>query len=376
MIVTIAFIIIISIVFSYIYLIYSFYKGLKNTKSFNPNQESELSQLTCIIPFRNEQDNLKQVINCLINQKLNSEYYEVILIDDYSTDNSYNLAQQLINKHSNFRLIQNQSLGKKSAIKLGVENALSPYIVTTDADCIHHPNWLYTISKYISIYKSDLIIAPVVLSPVKTFLDYFQHLDFLSLVSSGAGACEIKKPIMCNGANLVYTKELYTKSIPHVLNKYSSGDDIFLLQYAKSIKAKITFLRNQDTIVKTEPVETLNGLIRQRVRWASKSKGYSDKYTILVAWEIFLVNIISVLIPFTYFITPSLFYTSCILFLSKIYIDYKLLHTGAKILNTSFKTNTFLLIQLIYPVYITYIVLYAMIGKVRWKNRNIITENN
>ncbi len=361
---------------SYIYIIYSFYKGLKKATPFNSNQDCVYSHLSCIIPFRNEQDNLPQVISSLACQNLNSDYYEVILIDDFSTDNSYTKALQLVKKYHNFRLIKNQLPGKKNAIKLGVENALNPFIVTTDADCIHPSKWLHTISKYISIHQPDLIIAPIVLSPVKSFFDHFQHLDFLSLVASGAGACEVSKPIMCNGANLIYSKELYQNGMAKVLNQYSSGDDIFLLQYAKSIKAKITFLLNHNAIVKTKPVKTLKDFIQQRVRWASKSKGYSDNYTLYVAWNVFFINVLSTIYPLTYFMGSSFFYFFSIAIFSKVFIDFRLLRLGSNLFKTPFNVRAFFLVQIIYPFYIAFIVFYAFIGSVQWKDRNIVTKNS
>ncbi len=361
---------------SYIYLIYNFRKGFIRLEYFNKTQEFIPSRLSCIIPFRNEENNISKIIHSLKNQNLNSKYFEVILIDDYSSDNSFNIAKSLTNKYVNFKLIKNTSPGKKHAIKLGIEEAANNNLITTDADCIHHPNWLLTISQFISIKKPDLVIAPVVLSPIKNFLDYFQHLDFLSLIISGAGACGINKPIMCNGANLIFTKTLYLKAGSTIFNNYTSGDDIFLLQFAKSIDAKILFLKNQDSIVKTEPVNSLKDFITQRVRWASKSKGYKNRFTLFVAWNVFMTNFISSLLPLTYFISINIFTLGCIVYIIKLFIDFKLLKSGANFFKLPFKTKYFLISQFIYPYYITTTVFYAAFGNVKWKDRNIHTDHN
>ena len=94
---------------------------------------------------------------------------------------------------------------------------------------------------------------------------------------------------------LFLAKKLYKNALSKIINEYASGDDIFLLQYAKSIKAKILFLKNKDAIVYTNPVHSLKSFVFQRVRWASKSKGYKDKFTLVVAWIVFLTSTVSAL---------------------------------------------------------------------------------
>ncbi len=356
----------------YIYLIKQFHKGFTQINNFCTKGLSHYEKISCIIPFRNEEENIKELVLGLVNQTIPTDYFEIIFIDDYSTDNSYKELQKLVDNRVNFHVIRNNKPGKKNAIKLGIESAKNAYIITTDADCTHHKNWLYTISVFISENKPDLVIAPVALHPIKNFFEQFQDIDFLSLITSGAGATGINKPIMCNGANLIFSKILYTNALSQIINEYASGDDIFLLQYAKSVKAKILFLKNKDAIVYTNPVHSLKSFVFQRVRWASKSKGYKDKFTIVVAWIVFLTNTVSAIIPILFFYSKDIFYIVMVMFILKAIIDYRILKYGADFMQKPFSTLNFIKSQLIYPFYIVFTVFYASLGNVKWKDRNII----
>ncbi len=364
----------VSITFTvYFYLINKFNIGFNKIRAFNTHQEIKLQPVSCIIPFRNEEKNLSNLINSLLNQELSNKYFEVILVDDFSTDNSFLQAQNLIAQTQHFHVIKNKIPGKKNAINLGIRHSKYKYLVTTDADCIHTKKWLYTISQFISTNKPDIIIGPVTLNPINNFFEQFQAIDFLSLVTTGAGASEINKPIMCNAANLVYSKDLYQAASSNIMNQYASGDDIFLLQYANSIHAKIQFLKNENSIVCTDPVKTFSEFMQQRARWASKSKGYKDQFTLWVAWIVFLTNTLITFIPFSIFISKKTFLLSLILFSLKLLFDYKILKAGASFFKSTFTTITFLKSQIIYPFYIFYTVIYAAFGNVTWKDRKIIS---
>ncbi|MCW3785074.1 glycosyltransferase [Plebeiibacterium sediminum] len=360
----------------YLFIINQFHKGFKQIKTFKIQKNSQYESISCIIPFRNEQENIAKLVKGLIHQTLPCNFFEIIFIDDYSTDNSYHELQKLIEDISNFRVIKNIQPGKKNAIKLGVESALNPYIITTDADCTHNKNWLTTISQFIHENKPDLVIAPVTLQPIKNFFEQFQDIDFLSLITSGAGATGINKPIMCNGANLIFSKQLYKNASAQIINNYASGDDIFLLQYAKSIHAKIQFLKNREAIVYTEPVHTMKSFLFQRVRWASKSKGYSDKFTLIVAWIVFVTNTLSAFLPILLLLSKEVFFVGFLFFLLKSTIDYRILKSGANFMQKPLRTITFIMSQLIYPFYIVFTVFYAAFGNVKWKDRNIIINKN
>ncbi len=366
--ITVVFIILITTFLVYIGVILKITIGWQRVKSFNSQPTiNDTRKVSCIIAFRNEYDNLQKLINGLQQQTHNN--FEVILIDDSSTDKSFALAEKLTVNLDHFILIKNTGVGKKEALAAGVLAASSDYIVFTDADCLHSDKWLQNIAQYLNTHHVDLLVGPVQLINPSNSFEEFQVVDFLSLVTSGAGAIGAKMPIMCNGANLTVSKKLWLEAQLSLKNEYASGDDIFLLQYCKAKNKQIGFIKSQEAIVKTYPEKKISAFLKQRVRWASKSKGYTDNTTLFVAWVVFITNILLLLTPLLFYIDYKLGVASIVLTLLKIAIDYILIQQGATFFKIHINVFKYVCFSIFYPIYIVISVIWAAFGMVTWKDR-------
>ncbi len=334
-----------------------FIYGFLNIKAFKTNNEllnlKDKKYLTIIIPFKNEETKLKQLISNIKKQSLNSKYFEVLLINDNSTDNSYKILNKEIKNIDSFKLLNlSKSTGKKNAIKEGIKASNTNIIVTTDADCIHKKYWLETILKYYLKNKPKMIIAPVLMTG-KSFFQKLQKLEFLSLSAATAGATGIKHPIMCNGANLIYEKKVFLE-FEDALNMYEiSGDDIFLMH---NVKKKYTdgihYLKSADVIVYTEAEKSIKHFFKQRLRWASKSKSYKDFDTIFSSILVFNVNILFIVLLFLSFFYYNYFITLFIFWSIKFSIDIVLLIIAGKYFRQFPNISYLFLVSLLYPFYI------------------------
>ena len=110
------------------------------------------------------------------------------------------------------------------------------------------------------------------------------------MIGCTIGGFGIKKPFMCNGANLCYSKEIF-----HELNGFegnnhlASGDDIFLLEKMfKHFPKKTKYLKSDKALIITSAEPTLKKLFQQRIRWASKSTSYSNRFTKIVGLIVLL----------------------------------------------------------------------------------------
>ncbi len=96
-----------------------------------------MNKLTVIVPFYNEQDLLLKSVSRLIEQKIADN---ILLIDDSSNDNSYQIAESIQANNPHIKLLKTEkNLGKGGAIKLGIENTESDYIIVHDADLEYDP---------------------------------------------------------------------------------------------------------------------------------------------------------------------------------------------------------------------------------------------
>jgi len=358
----------ISIIIAYIY---GFIK-IKHFKFGTVNNKLDNKiYLSIIIPFKNEEQNLSFLIENLKNQSLNKSHFEILFINDNSSDNSEIIVKEQIKDIPNFKLInQKPNLkGKKNALKTGVSNAIGELIVTSDADCSHQKDWLQQILYFHLKYKPKMIIAPVLMKG-QNFFEKMQSLEFLSLIASTAGAAGIKHPIMCNGANLAFEKDVFFEFDDALKSEETSGDDVFLLHnIKKKYPKKIKYLKTNDTIVFTDAQSTLKSFFKQRIRWASKSKSYFDFDTILSSVIVLFINILIIALLTASFFNLNAFYVFIPVFSLKILFDFTLLFLAAHFFKQKGLLKYFPLLIIFYPFYIVFTAIFSVFVKeVEWKS--------
>lgn len=132
----------------YVYFLLNILKGLGKLEKKDGNRT--LSEfVSVIIPFRNEKDNLLKNLKSLEEQTYPKDKYEIIYVNDSSTDNSIEIIETN-RKNENIKVISVPenffpNAHKKRAIKFGIENSRGEIIITTDADCTYNQDWLYTL---------------------------------------------------------------------------------------------------------------------------------------------------------------------------------------------------------------------------------------
>ena len=169
-----------------------------------------------LIPARNEERNIIGCLESVCNQHYPPELFQIIAIDDCSTDKTWDLLQhfdpgeKLVNSTRLAEVEDGEfSAYKKRAIEMGIAMSHNNVIVTTDADCKHPLAWLKTIASFYEEKRSAFIAAPVALQNDSSVLQIFQALDFLVLQGITGASVQKKMHSMCNGANLVYEKKAF-----------------------------------------------------------------------------------------------------------------------------------------------------------------------
>ena len=184
-----------------IYLLFLILLLIGWSKSFSAEEtESSAHFLSVIIPFRNEEKNLFALIESLRKLDYPKEKFELILIDDHSTDNSLNNARELSHDYPNFKVVSAPANGKKSAIGYGVEISKGEIIVTTDADCEVPMDWLRSISNQFQNPARCMVVGAVRIKTNDSFFSKLQSIEFSSLIGSAASTLSLGFPSMCNGA--------------------------------------------------------------------------------------------------------------------------------------------------------------------------------
>ncbi len=176
-----------------------------------------ITKFSVIIPARNEEENIQNCIRSIIEQNYPAELFEVIVINDHSTDQTENIIRLMQQQYSNLRLLnltdhldgKQLNAYKKKAIEIAIGQSNGDWIVTTDADCITGNNWLRLYDAYIQEKKPVFVAAPVMFTNDHSFISVFQLLDFISLQGITAAAVSAGYHTMCNGANIAYRKDVF-----------------------------------------------------------------------------------------------------------------------------------------------------------------------
>ena len=91
-------------------------------------------KLSIIVPIYNVEKYLEQCVNSLIAQDINMNNYEIIMVNDGSTDNSKTIAEQLAEKYQNVTLYNQDNQGLSGARNTGMEHARGEYLMFVDSD--------------------------------------------------------------------------------------------------------------------------------------------------------------------------------------------------------------------------------------------------
>lgn len=340
----------------YMLVFYRYYKIWDSLDLYTvPEDPSVLPFLSVVIPVRNEEIHLQALFESLQKQNYPQDKVEYIFVDDHSTDHTGEHLEKGASILPEARIItlHEGQRGKKQALRAGVSEAKGRLVVISDADCIHRDGWLRIMAGFYSSGKMKLISGPVRISPAKGFFQRFQALEFTSLMGTGAASFLGGSPLMCNGANLAFEKDLFLEAFGELHPEVSTGDDMFLMLYAKKhYPGKSMFVKHPDALVDTLPVKNITAFLNQRVRWASKTGLYRDLRLVLTAFLVFGVSIAFILLTALSFLRYRMIFVLVVFVLFKSLIDYKFLKSICRFNSQEKLLKIFIPSQLLYPFYI------------------------
>jgi len=267
------------------------------------------SKVSVIICVKNEAENLSHNLPYILSQ--NCSGFEIVLINDGSSDSTLEVMQRFKKKHDNIKIIDVEPLetfwgNKKFALTLGIKAAAYNRLLFTDADCKPLSNhWIDKMCSGLSTEK-DLVLG---YSPYKkvrgSFLNKLIRFETFMTALQYMSYAAIGKPYMAVGRNLAYNKDLFFKAngfVKHMQLK-SGDDDLFVNQVGN---ANNTFLQiDPNSFVESLPKTNLQAWILQKRRHISTSSFYKLEHQVMLA---------------LYYISQLIFYFSTIFLMSLGYL--------------------------------------------------------
>ncbi|MDP2304371.1 MAG: glycosyltransferase [Ignavibacteria bacterium] len=287
----------------YLFQLFLLTKIFKNNPAIDTTSNLGIS---IIVAARDEEQNIKTVIKYLKNQQYPNELFEVILVDDNSSDSTFSTVQNEIMELNNFFVYKNEEKtlpGKRGALQYGISKSKFNFILITDADCQPQTNWINSFSSKFNQGNDFLIgIAPFLKSSGLANL-FSRYENFKNNLLSFF-LIEIGFPYTAAARSFGFSKENFYK-----LNGYKnttdtlSGDDDLLLREAVKNKFKISSVIEKDSMVFSETKRTLKEYFIQRSRHTQSSHVYLLSHKIILSFWYFL-NIISDFSIWLSFVNP------------------------------------------------------------------------
>jgi cellulose synthase/poly-beta-1,6-N-acetylglucosamine synthase-like glycosyltransferase len=348
------------LVLPYFFLLLKIYRSLLQIKTFKVSTDP-VTFVSLVVACRNEQTNLSHLLDSFVLQDYPKNLFEVIIVDDNSQDKTFETAS-CFTGIPNIVALYNSGTGKKKAIRSGIGASSGELIITTDADCRPGASWIRTIAAFYEKHKPDMIICPVQIEPGNGFFRKFQQLEFLSLQGITAGTAISGNSVMCNGANLAFTRKTYIEHSDNLYDEIDSGDDIFFLHSLKKIReSKILWLESADALTLTAASPTFGSYLRQRRRWISKGKSYKDRFTILLGITALVTIILQASIVVAVFFNQAYIWLFLIIFLIKSFPDFLILRNTSGRYGRKYLMKWFLPACLIYPLYVLIVYSYSLL---------------
>ncbi len=362
---------------NYMFLLGFVLKGLRRLASREKAEKQEQPTLSVIVPFRNEEENLKRATESLLALHYPEQNLELIFVDDYSTDNSKAFLENHPER-KRFRIIEVRNIvkenpNKKKAIEKAVAEAKGEIVFITDADCTHSEEWLKCMLKYFD-EETAFVAGPVLFESGKNTFGELQKIEFAGIQVTAAGLIGAGKPTTCSAANIAFRKKVFLEVDGYSgVSHLASGDDELLMQKIDAqTNYKIGFALGKDCVVRTKPNKDASQFLNQRRRWASKSLHYQSKLLIAELFSVFLFYLLTLAnIVLGVFGNFPLLILGLIMFLMKMRIEYSVLQMGLPLLFPDEEFKGFLLAEFLHIPYIILAAVLGALGGFEWKGRRV-----
>jgi glycosyltransferase involved in cell wall biosynthesis len=234
--------------------------------------------ISVIVCAKNEEENVLKFIPILAEQDYPD--YEVVLIDDASSDNTLEIFEDFEKKYPNIRLVKvvnNEAFwgNKKFALTLGIKAAKKEYLLFTDADCYPtSKDWIREMSSNFTNDKTIVLGYGAYEKVPGSFLNKLIRFETLLTAVQYFSWAKMGKPYMGVGRNLAYKKEAFFNVngfIDHM--KIRSGDDdLFVNQAANDKNTTICF--SPESFTYSIPKTSYKDWFRQKRRHVATASFY------------------------------------------------------------------------------------------------------
>ena len=240
-------------------LLWGWRRDVRRARERPPATPEATPFVSVLVAARNEARTLGRCLEALLRQDYPSDRYEVIVIDDRSTDATCEVARMHAARDARIQVVLKRSEGpyrcpKKSALAAAMTKARGEIIATTDADCWAETGWLRAMVSRCTP-EVGMVVGASPVAGARTALEHLAALESLLVPILARSAIGLGWPLACTGRSLAYRREAFDQ-----VGGFSrtggvvGGDDVLLLhELRKRTQWRVAFCPLEGALVWTLP---------------------------------------------------------------------------------------------------------------------------
>lgn len=218
--------------------------------------------VTILVPVFNEQNTVEKTIYSLLDINYPKDKFKVMIVDDGSTDNTWNLIQKFAG-HPQIALHKKENGGKYTALNYGIENTDSEFIGCLDADSFVDKEALNYILPYFDDKQTMAVTPSMKIQNPDSILGLMQNAEYNLGVFTRKLFSILDAQYVTPGPFSIFRKEAFKK-----VGVYRHAHNTEDLEMALRLQEKHYKITNaHKALVYTTGPRTLYKLYKQRVRW-------------------------------------------------------------------------------------------------------------
>ncbi|MFH1009382.1 MAG: glycosyltransferase [Candidatus Latescibacterota bacterium] len=274
-----------------------------------------------VLAVRDGADTIGDCLSNLMAQSYPQEAYEVLVVDDGSTDGTWDILEASKEKHPSLKIVRategfGRIAGKQNALAQGIALAQGEIILHTDADGLVPRRW---VERVVSHFEPEVGLVVGFALPEKSpgLFAPIRSSDFLFLQAVAAGFAGYGKPLSAIGKNISYRKSAYQEVGGFERMGLQLNEDMALIQKIhRETDWQTAFMQGADACVKMQGTASLSAFLEQRKRWLAA--GFRSHpalfatlafvfwtHVMLLASALFLGSLPALLVYYSYLVVAS-----------------------------------------------------------------------
>lgn len=337
------------------------------SKMRSDNNHSSQKFVSVLIAVRDEEEYIERCIQSLIKQSYPKDLYEIIVVDDHSTDGTAEKLQRFMASESNIRYFRTDDTiklppGKTRALVTGLRHCKGEIILQTDGDCIAPESWIAAMTS--GFGEGTVMVNGATLPLAKGFFSGLQSLDFAFLHAVAAGMARAGLPLAGMGNNMSFTLTDYNKTGGYEGFDFSVTEDFALSRQFKKGGGGIKHLLTPESLIETVPLNAVKDFFRQKKRWIAGGMSGGVEFYLLFSIAA-LANLAVILSPFL------LSNFAGVIIILKIAADIAILSVMLMKVKKLHYLRYFLIYELYLVFYILIFPVYLLFNRdIIWKGRS------